>query len=59
MVLYVKDKNLKKEVYKRIRKNENSALKEYNKGNLKQGKKYEDMADKIYKKYYKRIWGEK
>lgn len=56
MALCVKDKKLKKKIYKLMNVLDNKASKEYKKSNFKKGKKFELMSDRLYKKNYKKMW---
>lgn len=54
MAIYVKNKRLKKRVFKQLDKYDKLTMKEYKKGNIKKGRIYEAKSDKLYKdNYYK------
>ena len=57
MVIYVKNPSLKKRIFKSIRRNENLAIKSYEKGKMRQGNKYDSQADRLYKKNYSKMFG--
>jgi len=56
MVLTIKNKKLHRETYKKLDKLHDKALKNYNLGKVKEGLKFEKLADKLYSKNYKKIW---
>lgn len=56
MVVKVKNRKLHKETYKKLDKYHNKALSAYNKGNMKQGKKWENKGTKLYAKNYKKMF---
>jgi hypothetical protein len=56
MPILTRNPKLKREVFKKIKKNEDLAMKEYKKGNLKKGKVYEKRADKLYADNYDKMF---
>jgi hypothetical protein len=56
MAIKVKDYKLKKKIMGQVDKYYNKAEKEFNKGNMKMGKRYEKAGDKIYKDNYSKIF---
>ena len=56
MAIYTKNPELKKKIFKLIRRYENLAIRSYEKGNIKLGKKYEKESDNLYRKNYKKIF---
>ena len=57
LVIYTKNPKLKRRIFKSIHRYENIALKFYKKGKISKGKRYESKADRLYKKFYKKMFG--
>ena len=57
MAIFVKNKELKKKIFKSMKKYDDLAIKAYNKGNLARGRKYEAKSDKLYKDNYNKMFG--
>lgn len=57
MAVYIKNHQLKNRVFKVIRRYERLALKAYSLGKMQIGKKYETKSDRIYDKYYPKMFG--
>jgi len=54
VIVNVKNPKLKKRIFKLIKKNEDLAMKYFEKGEMAKGNKYDKRADKLYKdNYYK------
>lgn len=54
MPILVKNAKLKNQIYRKMNQLENKALKLYDVGKIKEGRKFEDRSDKLYKdNYYK------
>lgn len=59
MAIYIKNKALKKRVFKQMDKFDKKALAYYKKGNMAEGKYWENQSDELYRLNYPYIFGQK
>ena len=55
-MIKVKNPTLKKKVFAKMNYYDKQAIKNYEVGNMKKGKYYESLSDKIYKDNYSKIF---
>lgn len=55
-MIKIRDAKLKKKIFAKMRRFDNKAIAEYKKGNIKAGKRYENASDRLYKKYYSKMF---
>ena len=56
MVIIIKNKKLHSRIMKKVNEYSDKGIKAYDKGNMKTGKKYEELADKLYKDNYNKMF---
>lgn len=56
-MLYVKNPSLKRRVLKSCERYSDLAIKCFRKGKMREGTRYEQKADVLYKKHYKKMFG--
>lgn len=57
IVIYVKDKVLKRRVFARMKIYDDRAISAFKRGDMEKGKAYEKMSDKLYAKNYRKMFG--
>lgn len=55
MLVKINEK-LRRKIFKQIKEDEDLAIVYYSEGNMKEGRKYEKKADKLYRKHYKEMF---
>jgi hypothetical protein len=56
MAVIVKNPKLRSRVFKQMRVADNMALKAYSRGDMKSGKKWERISEKLYKRNYSKMF---
>lgn len=56
MTVKIRDAKLKKRIFAKMGQYDRKAISEYKKGNIKAGKRYERASDRLYKKYYSKMF---
>lgn len=59
MVLYVKNPKLKAKVFKAMKYYDDLAIKAYQRGDTRMGKRHESKSDKLYKDNYNKIFAKR